>query len=125
MIALAAAAITAVLTCPTPNPGAGFVCQNGQWLPPNHPLVTSAPPPSALPPQPPDMPPYGQRFRVGRRYQRGTTDVSIIGTAQLPDGVAVLVALCLQDGDGCYGPGYVRLFLYEAAASDWRDVTEP
>lgn len=45
-----------VISCSGYWPGAGWVCVNGGWVPPDHPLAqTSAPPP--LPPTPPAPPP--------------------------------------------------------------------
>jgi len=38
-------------TCTIPAPGPGWVCQDGGWLPPGHPLIR---PPTPAPPAPPD-----------------------------------------------------------------------
>jgi beta-glucosidase len=37
-------------SCPTVQPAAGWVCVNGGWLPPDHPLAKGAPAPSPNPP---------------------------------------------------------------------------
>jgi hypothetical protein len=108
---LLAAAVTVAQPCTTVQPGADWVCVDGGWRPANQ------------VPQPPPVPPYQPApdvpFLLGHRYTRGTTDVRISGTGQLPDGVSVLFALCLETGDGCYARGEVRMFLSNATAKGW------
>lgn len=120
---LLAAQLATTPACTTVQPSPAFICQDGGWLPPGHPSI-KAPQPT-LPPVDPNEPPYGQRFRVGRRYVRGTSDVFIAGTGQLPDGLNVLFAICQQVGDSCFAVGYVRLFPIGLNAADWYDVTPP
>jgi hypothetical protein len=107
--------------CTTVQPSPAFVCVDGGWLPPNHPNLPAAVPPTNLPPADPSAPPYGQRFRVGRRYVRGTSDVFIAGAGQLADGTSVLFAICQAEGDNCFQVGFVRTFLAIANANDWRE----
>ena len=117
---LLAAAITAPPhqpTCPTTQPGPAWVCHNGGWLPPGHPDIPVGPPP----PPPFEQQEPAKPFRLNFRYTRGTTDVRIVGTGQLPDGVNVLFALCNTEGDGCFFKGMIRMFLTNATAADWTD----
>jgi hypothetical protein len=122
LLALAATADAA--TCPSVQPSPAWVCVGGGWLPPGHPGI---PAPPVLVPAPPVEPkvnpdPYAPRFRVGKRYQRGTTDVHIAGTGQLIDGTHVLFAVCMAVGDGCFDYGYVRLFPIGVSAADFVEV---
>jgi hypothetical protein len=107
--------------CKSVQPSPAFVCVDGGWLPPGHPNIPA--PAATLPPTypPPSTDPYAPRFRVGRRYVRGTAHVFISAAGQLPDGTPVLFAFCVQAGDGCFTPGYVRLFPIGANAADWNE----
>jgi hypothetical protein len=114
------------LSCTTPKPGDGWVCVGGGWLPPGHPDIpkTDVPTPDVPPPnQPtPDVP-----FKIGHRYTRNASGtpvtVYIMGAGQMENGLSVLFAECRTEGDGCYFKGMVRLFLSNATAKDWLDVT--
>ncbi|HAM23220.1 MAG TPA: hypothetical protein DCQ04_13320 [Actinobacteria bacterium] len=59
---------TAAQGCASANPGAGWVCINGGWLPPGHPGIPTAPP-TPIPPTAPPMPSstlaYGPGFPMG------------------------------------------------------------
>ena len=117
---LLAAAVTAAQPCTTVQPSPAFVCVNGGWLPPGHPNIPAPVGEPPVPPAPPiDQPAPRRAFWVGHRYTRGTTDVRIVGTGQLPEGVAVLFALCNEEGDGCFFKGMVRMFLANADSTGW------
>lgn len=109
---------SAAQTCTTPNPGAGFVCVKGGWLPPGHPDV---PKPTTEEPKP-DPPQPKRTFWMGHRYTRnasGTpTDISIVGSGQLA-GSPVLFAHCNEVGDGCFWKGLIRALPANAESSDW------
>jgi hypothetical protein len=132
---LAAQLATTAPACLTVQPSPAFVCVEGGWLPPGHPRIpvqddttrapvrVEGPPLTPYDATDPRQNPYLPRFRVGHRYQRGTSDIHIAGTGQLPDGAAVLFAVCLAEGDSCYGVGYVRMFPYNVNATDWIEVT--
>jgi hypothetical protein len=118
-----AAQLVALPVCTTVQPSPAFVCVNGGWLPPGHPGIPAAPPVDV---PPPNQPTPAVPFRIGRRYTRnasGTpTTVFIMAAGQLPDGVTVLVAQCEGQGDGCFYPGMLRLFLSNTSAADWTEV---
>lgn len=115
---LLAAAVTAAQPCTTVQPGPDWVCRDGGWIPANQVPAPVAEPP--VPPAPPiDQPAPRRAFWVGHRYTRGTTDVRIVGAGQLPEGVAVLFALCNEEGDGCFFKGMVRMFLANADSTGW------
>lgn len=109
-------------TCTTPQPGPNWVCVSGGWLPPGHPGIPTTPPPPPI-----DQPQPAVPFRIGHRYTRnvsGTaTDVYISGAGQTRGGVSVLFAECAQEGDGCLFKGHIRMFLSNASAADWADIT--
>ncbi len=107
-------------TSPQPAPTAGltWACIGGGWVPQSAPV---APPRTTVELPRFDQPTPAVPFRLSHRYTRGTTDVRIIGTGQLPDGVSVLFALCNEEGDGCFFKGDVRMFLSHATAKDWTD----
>lgn len=127
---LLAAQLAAAVPCTTVQPSPAFVCHNGQWLPPNHPLL---PPPSVVEPPPPVS--GTPRFHVGRRYLRQTatspyeagppTDLFISGAGQLVDGTPVLFATCLAVGDGCFAVNYVRVLPIAANAADFTEMPLP
>lgn len=124
LTALSLSTDAAAQSCTTPQPGpiAGqsWVCHNGGWLPPAL-APTPAPLPPAPAPAPPtfDQPQPKRAFFLGHRYTRGTTDVRIVGSGQMPGGVSVLFALCNEEGDGCFYQGMIRSFLANADSSDW------
>lgn len=111
--------------CLTASPGPSWVCVNGGWLPPGHPGIPTGT--GAPAPPPPNQPAPAVPFKIGHRYTRnasGTpTDVYIMGAGQTIAGVGVLFAECRSEGDGCLFKGHVRLFLSNATAEGWEDIT--
>jgi hypothetical protein len=116
---LVAAQLATATPCPSVQPSPAFVCHNGGWLPPGHPLLPQAEP---APAPSPSGEPFGPRFKVGRHYVRGTTDLFIGGTGQLVDGTPVLFAVCQSLGDGCYAVGYVRMLPANATSHDFTEL---
>jgi hypothetical protein len=115
------AATTVAVPCTTPKPGPiqgqPWVCVKGAWLPPGHPDI----PALDVPPTHP-TPTEVVRFRIGKRYVRGTTDLFIMGFGQDVLGEPVIFAQCLWEGDGCYYQGQIRLLPINTNAGDWTDV---
>lgn len=109
-------AVDATAQCQTVQPGPGWICVGQGWLPPGHPSI----PPTATPtPSPTPLPAPAKPFRIGRRYVRGTTDLFIMGTGQSVAGNPVLLAQCLQVGDGCFYKDMVRMLPANADAYDF------
>lgn len=109
-------------TCPTQNPGPGWVCVNGGWLPPG-----LAPPVTTPTPRPFDTAGYtGAPFRIGHTYRRDATGVElyIAGMGQLRGGQPVIVAECLtvSDEDQCTAPGIGRFLAANANTLGWTEV---
>ena len=85
--------------CPTVQPGPGWVCMNGNWLPCEHPLAIQA----GLGCnsgygniKPTDL---GTRFELGKTYESPYGfRVTIIGTARRTDGIYVFVGEVIRSG---------------------------
>jgi hypothetical protein len=114
LLASAGSAAAQPAGCTTPNPGAGFVCYGGQWLPPNHPLVPAAPPQEApvCDPRPnpytePEQaaacsawdaehnpPPPMPTFEVGRAYKDAydTSRMVVLAVGRSLEGIPVVTA---------------------------------
>lgn len=127
LTALILAAQVVSVPCMTQDPGAGFVCVSGGWLPPGHPSIVAAPAP--LPPAP--VPPQGAQaplvpgFQVGHTYRRDASGalIYITGLVVVKSGYAVLAAECVIESaqDQCFFPGEGRFILANASTSGWTD----
>lgn len=111
--------------CMSAQPGSGWVCVNGGWLPPGHPNI----PPQTPAPAPPTIgsspypPPPTRVFKVGKRYQRHATDIYIAGVVMLESGDPALIAQCMAVGDDCFAVGYIRWYPVNVNAYDWTEVS--
>lgn len=132
-ISLVAAALSATLTCTTPDPGAGFVCHQGQWLPPNHPSLPKPQAPAPAPAPEPPLPCGGggcpivfNGFQVGHTYRRDATgaELYMVALGTIKGGLAVLAAQCLTVSreDGCLYQGEGRFVLANANTLGWTRV---
>jgi hypothetical protein len=110
-----------------PNPGPGWTCVGGGYLPPGHPDIPRVPPPvppsagPGTPDQP--LPPNPDGFKVGKTYRRTATGalVFIVSIGQAKNGLFVTTAECLIESvqDQCYYPGDARLILSNANTLGW------
>jgi len=85
--------------CQTTQPGPGWVCVNGGWLPCDHPLAIQAGLGSGSDYgniKPTDL---GTRFELGKTYESPYGfRVTIIGTARKTDGIYVFVGEVIRSG---------------------------
>lgn len=109
----------AVQGCATANPGVGWACVNGGWLPPGHPDIPTAPsgtPPAPIPPTAPPLPSptlvYGPGFPMGEIVE--FVPPLRLAPSYFPDLVV----------DGAYQPGRQRLTV-TGAGKVFRPVPVP
>jgi hypothetical protein len=124
--------------CTTPDPGAGFVCHGGQWLPPGHPLIpvtTTAPncDPLPNPYTEPDRAaacsawdaehrpkPVLPTFETGAVYADAyaQTRISVLGVSLSLEGVPVVTGQRVAPADGAV----ITFRTTDIIAQQWRRV---